>query len=44
MLESDAFQSIVDEVSKKAAVMIIGYAGGGTRNIIANKPVRNMGS
>ena len=22
--------------------MIIGYAGGGTRNIIANKPVRNM--
>jgi TRAP-type transport system periplasmic protein len=42
VLDSDAFQSIVDDVSKKADVMIIGYAGGGTRNIIANKPVRNM--
>ncbi len=42
VLDSDAFQPIVDEVSKKADVMIIGYAGGGTRNIIANKPVHNM--
>ena len=42
VLDSDAFQSIVDDVGKKADVMIIGYAGGGTRNIIANKPVRNM--
>ncbi len=42
VLDSDAFAPIVDAVSKKADVMIIGYAGGGTRNIIANKPVRNM--
>jgi len=42
VLDSDAFQPIVDDVAKKADVMIIGYAGGGTRNIIANKPVRNM--
>lgn len=42
VLESDAFQPIVDEVSTKADVMILGYAGGGVRNIIANKPVRNM--
>ena len=42
VLDSDAFQPIVDDVSKKADVMIIGYAGGGTRNIFANKPVRNM--
>ena len=42
VLDSDAFQPIVDDVSKKADVLIIGYAGGGTRNIIANKPVRNM--
>ncbi len=42
VLDSDAFQSIVDDVSKKADVVILGYAGGGTRNIIANKPVRNM--
>lgn len=42
VLDSDVFQPVVDDVSKKADVMIIGYAGGGTRNIIANKPVRNM--
>ena len=27
---------------RKAEVMLIGYAGGGTRNIFANKPVRNL--
>jgi len=42
VLDSDAFQPIVDDVAKKADVMIIGYAGGGTRNLIANKPIRNM--
>ena len=42
VLESDAFQPIVDEVSNKADVMLLGYAGGGVRNIIANKPVHNM--
>lgn len=42
VLESDAFQPIVTEVSKRADVMILGYAGGGTRNLIVNKPVRNM--
>lgn len=42
VLESDAFKPIEDEVSKKADVMLIGYAGGGVRNLIVNKPVRNM--
>jgi len=42
VLDSDAFAPIVAEVSKRADVMIIGYAGGGTRNLIVNKPVRNM--
>ena len=42
VLDSDAFQPIVEEVSKKADVMIIGYAGGGTRNIFTKNPVRNM--
>ena len=42
VLDSDAFQPIIDDVSKKADVMIIGYDGGGTRNLIANKPIRNM--
>jgi len=40
--ERDGFAPIAEEVAKKADVMLIGYAGGGTRNIIANKPVRNM--
>jgi tripartite ATP-independent transporter DctP family solute receptor len=42
VLDGDALQPIADEVAKRADVMLIGYAGGGTRNIIANKPVRNM--
>jgi len=42
VLDSDALQPIADEVAKKADVMILGYAGGGTRNLIVNKPVRNM--
>jgi tripartite ATP-independent transporter DctP family solute receptor len=42
VLDSDAFKPVEDDVAKKADVMIIGYAGGGVRNIIANKPVRNM--
>jgi TRAP-type C4-dicarboxylate transport system substrate-binding protein len=29
-------------VHKNADVMLIGYAGGGTRNIFVNKPVRNL--
>lgn len=42
VLDGDALKPIADEVAKKADVMILGYAGGGVRNIIANKPVRNM--
>ena len=42
VLDSDAFQPIVDEISKNADVVLIGYAGGGTRNLIVNKPIRNM--
>ncbi|HEU5320916.1 MAG TPA: TRAP transporter substrate-binding protein, partial [Methylomirabilota bacterium] len=42
VLDGDALQPIADDVAKKADVMLIGYAGGGTRNIIARKPVRTM--
>ncbi len=42
VLATDAFKPIVDEVAKKADVMLVGFAGGGVRNLIANKPVRNM--
>ena len=42
VLDGDELKPIADEVAKKADVMLIGYAGGGVRNIIADKPVRNM--
>ena len=42
VLQTDAIQPIADDVAKKADVMLIGYAGGGVRNIIGVKPVRNM--
>jgi tripartite ATP-independent transporter DctP family solute receptor len=41
VLDSEAFQPIVNDVGKTADVMIIGYAGGGTRNIIAKQPARS---
>ena len=37
-----ALAPIASEVSQKADVMLVGYGGGGVRNIVANKPVRNM--
>src|SRR5881227_2296379 len=42
VLDADTLKPVADEVSAKADVMLIGFAGGGTRNIFANKPVRNM--
>jgi TRAP-type C4-dicarboxylate transport system substrate-binding protein len=38
----EALKPIADDVLKKADVMLIGYAGGGVRNIVGKKPVRNM--
>jgi tripartite ATP-independent transporter DctP family solute receptor len=42
VLDADLFKPIADEINQKAEVMLIGYAGGGTRNIFVNKPVRNL--
>ena len=42
VLESDAFEPIVEEIRLKADVILVGYAGGGTRNLIVNRPVTNM--
>ncbi len=42
VLDADVLKPIADEVAAKGDVMLIGYAGGGTRNIFANKPVRNL--
>jgi len=42
VLDSDALQPIADEVFQKADVLLIGYAGGGVRNLIVKKPITNM--
>ena len=42
VLDADLLKPVADEVAAKAEVMLIGYAGGGTRNIFVNKPVRNL--
>jgi TRAP-type transport system periplasmic protein len=42
VLDQDGLQPIADDVLEKADVMLIGYAGGGTRHLIVNKPVETM--
>ncbi len=42
VLDADLLKPIADEIAQKAEVMLIGYAGGGTRNIFANKPLHNL--
>jgi TRAP-type C4-dicarboxylate transport system substrate-binding protein len=42
VLDNDVLQPIADDILEKADVRLIGYAGGGTRNLIVNKPVETM--
>jgi tripartite ATP-independent transporter DctP family solute receptor len=42
VLDADVLKPVADEIAQKADVLLIGYAGGGIRNIFVNKPVRNM--
>jgi TRAP-type transport system periplasmic protein len=42
VIAQDVLKPISDEIAQKADVLLIGYGGGGVRNIFANKPVRNM--
>ena len=42
LLDADILKPVADEIAQKADVMLIGYAGGGVRNIFVNKPVRNL--
>lgn len=42
VLSSDVFDPLVDELREKADLVIVGYAGGGTRNLISNKKISNM--
>jgi tripartite ATP-independent transporter DctP family solute receptor len=42
VLDQDLLKPIADEIGKRADVMLIGYAGGGIRNIFVNKPVESL--
>ena len=42
VMEADAMAPLAADVLEKANVRLIGYAGGGTRQLIVNKPITNM--
>jgi TRAP-type C4-dicarboxylate transport system substrate-binding protein len=42
VMEADALKPIADDIYDKADVKIIGYAGGGTRNLITKEPVETI--
>src|ERR1041384_7775920 len=42
VLDADLLKPVADEIAEKAEVMLIGYAGGGVRNIFVNKAVHNL--
>ncbi len=42
VLSSDVLKPLEDELLEKADLMIIGYAGGGTRNLISNHKISNI--
>jgi TRAP-type transport system periplasmic protein len=42
VLDADLLKPIAAEIAQKADVMLIGYAGGGVRNIFVNKPVSTL--
>ena len=43
VMDQDALAPLAADVLEKANVRLIGYAGGGTRQLIVNKPITNMG-
>lgn len=42
VIAQDILKPISDEIAQKADVLLLGYGGGGTRNIFANKPTPTM--
>lgn len=42
VLDQDLLKPVADEVERRARVALIGYAGGGVRNIFSNRPATNM--
>jgi len=43
VLSSDVLKPLEDELLEKADIKVIGYAGGGTRNLASAEPIANMG-
>ena len=42
VLASDVLKPVVDDIYKRADILLLGYGGGGIRHLIVNKPVSNM--
>jgi tripartite ATP-independent transporter DctP family solute receptor len=42
VLSSDAFAPLEAELAKNADIMIIGYTGGGVRNLVSSAPIGNL--
>ncbi|RVU84764.1 TRAP transporter substrate-binding protein [Leucothrix sargassi] len=42
VLSSDILSPLEQELSDKADIVIVGYAGGGTRNLVSSKKITNM--
>ncbi len=42
VLDADILKPIADEIAEKADVMLVGYAGGGVRNIFSNEPMATL--
>jgi len=42
VIAQNVLKPIVDEIAQKADVLLLGFGGGGTRNLFANKPYSNV--
>ena len=42
VLDGDALQPVIDEIAEKADVLMLGFGGGGVRNLIVNRPITNL--
>jgi TRAP-type transport system periplasmic protein len=42
VVAQNVLKPISDEIEKKADVMVLGYGGGGVRNIFSSKPIHNL--
>ena len=42
VLSSDAFGPLEEELSNNADIMVIGYTGGGVRNLVSSEPIGNL--